>query len=582
HRHLVPSTIPWRRAVEETRASMPFRRLRRNLLLLLQLIVLAVFVAALARPALTTAKIVSGNAIVIVDSTASMRSRDESGGRSRLDRAREVVRNIIDSIGEGDRIALVESSSRVVVRCPLTSDRHALNAAVDQIAETDTAGSLGDAVVLAEQIARSEHGGSIVVISDGGGPSIYESAPSPLEEKPALLFIKVGQRSDNAGVIGFSSSRLPSGEEELFASVGNFSDHPRTLNVELRIGGRLFDARSLEVSAHQRGSLVFDGLPITGGLAELKLDVDDDLESDNAAYVYLPDSRRLRVGLASENPFLIRALAANPGVELVRASVNASNLDLVVAEGNESGSYLTTGTPVMAIDPPDVPGLCSLSEKLALPGPLDADQSHPVNAFLNYADLQIEEAGLRTVAPWLRPVVSGGGKGLIWAGDNGKRRVILVGFALGSSDMPLKVEFPILVANSINWLSRRDDLSESVVRAGQPVTVRVTDAGDRSKLRVTTPGGSIEEAEVRGGGSIFSETMHGGVYKVDSGQPFAVTLLSAAESDTTPRDSITTRSGQTVGRDAQTTRSESEVWRWAALAGLLVLAGEWWAYVRRA
>src|SRR5262245_25325918 len=139
-RQTVPSVLLWQRALEETRASTPFRKLRRNLLLILQLLILLAIAAALARPAMTTTRIASGNTAVVIDSTASMTTRDESGGVSRLERAKQVAAGIIDSTGEGDRVAIIEASNRAIVRCPLTSDHRALASALDQVVETDAAG----------------------------------------------------------------------------------------------------------------------------------------------------------------------------------------------------------------------------------------------------------------------------------------------------------------------------------------------------------------------------------------------------------------------------------------------------------
>src|SRR5215469_8287927 len=62
-RLIVPSTLLWRRAIEEIEATVPFKRLRRNLLLLLQLLVLAAIVLALARPALNSSAQVSGSTV---------------------------------------------------------------------------------------------------------------------------------------------------------------------------------------------------------------------------------------------------------------------------------------------------------------------------------------------------------------------------------------------------------------------------------------------------------------------------------------------------------------------------------------
>jgi Ca-activated chloride channel homolog len=48
----VSSTWLWRETVEDARASVPFQRLRRNLLMLLQILILALLTLALARPIL--------------------------------------------------------------------------------------------------------------------------------------------------------------------------------------------------------------------------------------------------------------------------------------------------------------------------------------------------------------------------------------------------------------------------------------------------------------------------------------------------------------------------------------------------
>ncbi len=73
-----------------------------------------------------------------------MSARDE-GGRSRLDRAKELARDMVNGLGGDDRAAIIESSSRVTVRSSLTSDRAALVSAINDVQETDAAGGLTDA-----------------------------------------------------------------------------------------------------------------------------------------------------------------------------------------------------------------------------------------------------------------------------------------------------------------------------------------------------------------------------------------------------------------------------------------------------
>src|SRR5271170_4008229 len=46
----VPSTLLWRKAIQDLQVNAPFQRLRRNLLLLLQMLLLLALVLALSRP----------------------------------------------------------------------------------------------------------------------------------------------------------------------------------------------------------------------------------------------------------------------------------------------------------------------------------------------------------------------------------------------------------------------------------------------------------------------------------------------------------------------------------------------------
>jgi hypothetical protein len=580
-RRVVPSVLLWQRALEEIEANAPFRRLRRSLLLILQLAALAALVFALARPLITTRALASGSTVIVLDSTASMSASDQDG-RTRLERARDLAREMVEGLSATDRAAIIESSSRVIVRSALTSDRAQLRRAIDDVRETDSAGGLADALRLAEQIARAEHDAAIVVISDGGGspPPSEAAASSSAVPGMKLRFVRVGVRADNAGIVSMNARPLQGGiQQELFAAIANFGPRDRDIGVELRIDGRLVDARSTKLAANSRGTLIYDSLPPGGGLAELRLGVVDDLSSDNIAFAQVPDSRKLRVGVTGENPFLAQALAVNPELDArrINQATTLADLDCIVIDGSAAPGILESRLPLLAINPPDSAGLWRTIGAMEKPDVSSVNRGHPVNDFLSYADLHIEAAMKRETAPWLKPIAGSGSDGLIWAGDDGHRRAVLIGFNLAQSDLPLKVEFPLLLANSISWLSKRDsEGSERVVRAGQPVTLR----GAQATVALTAPSGRSESIALSDGTAVFADTMLVGAYEVKDQPPFAVTLLSEAETDTTPRDSIKTREGEVAGQ-AESFQSEREAWRWIALATLIILAVEWWIYHRR-
>lgn len=577
----MPSVFLWQRALEELEANTPFRKLRRSLLLLLQLIALAALVFALARPLVKTSALSPGSTIIVIDSTASMNARDIDG-RTRIDRAKEIAREMVASLAGGDQAAIIESSSRVTLRSPLSSDRSSLESAIDDITGTDTAGQLTDAMQLAEQISKVSRDVSIIVISDGGGSSALQSNTPRLSlsnQNTAIRFVRVGNRVNNAGIVAMNSRQSPTGAlRELFASIANFGE-ARQIDVELHIDGTLIDVQTIQIEANGRTALVFDALPQSGGLAELKLSVEDDLVGDNIAYAMLPGIPRPRVGVISENPFLIRALAVNSGIDVRRLdpSGDFSEVDCIVVENTFRSDLIESRKPLLVINPPDSEELWEVTGNRDQPEVTSFERAHPVNAYLSYADLHIENAPVRNVDSWLKPVVSSAGEGLIWAGEDEGRRTVMIGFDLAKSDLPLKVEFPLLIANSVSWLTGRDQPDEDrAIRAGQTVTIRSSE----DIATVTLPDGENRKLSTPDGLAVFADTMRAGLYRVDGSSPFSASLLSESESDTAPRDSINTRSGE-VSSQSETFIAEREVWIWIALIALLFLAIEWWVYHRR-
>ena len=78
---MVSSTMLWQKLLRDREANAPWQRLRRNLLLFLQLLILACLVFALARPYIPVPTVATGNVVVLLDASASMQSTDETPTR---------------------------------------------------------------------------------------------------------------------------------------------------------------------------------------------------------------------------------------------------------------------------------------------------------------------------------------------------------------------------------------------------------------------------------------------------------------------------------------------------------------------
>src|SRR3954449_1709899 len=92
----VPSTLLWRRSLEDLHVNSLFQRLRRNLLLFLQLLALFLAMLALAGPRIQGTSGVGQRFVLAIDNSASMSATDVSPNR--LTRAKEAAKELIHAM----------------------------------------------------------------------------------------------------------------------------------------------------------------------------------------------------------------------------------------------------------------------------------------------------------------------------------------------------------------------------------------------------------------------------------------------------------------------------------------------------
>ena len=73
---IVPSTLLWQRLLTDVEANAPWQRLRRSLLLLLQLLLVALLAILAARPFLERPAGLAGDVVIVIDTSASMGATD--------------------------------------------------------------------------------------------------------------------------------------------------------------------------------------------------------------------------------------------------------------------------------------------------------------------------------------------------------------------------------------------------------------------------------------------------------------------------------------------------------------------------
>src|SRR5512135_2843972 len=169
---LVSSTLLWQKFLAETQASAPFQKLRKNWLLILQIILLTLAVLALARPYFSAEAKPAQRRVVILDSSASMQATDESP--SRFEKARAEALKWVDTLANSDQMVVLQAGANTEVKQSATSEKAALRRALQACICSDGPTRLLPALRMAESLVRDQRDAEIHLFSDGAVPELNE------------------------------------------------------------------------------------------------------------------------------------------------------------------------------------------------------------------------------------------------------------------------------------------------------------------------------------------------------------------------------------------------------------------------
>jgi hypothetical protein len=582
---LVSSTLLWQKFLADTQASAPFQKLRKNWLLYLQILLLLLAVLALARPYIKTTATPSQKRVIILDGSASMRATDETP--SRFEKSRAEALKWVDSLRTGDEMVVILAGANTEVRASATTDKTALRRALENCQPSDSPTRLTPALKMAESLIRDldkKLNPEIHLFSDGAVPELAEFENKALP----LIYHKVGSRADNLGITALDTRANPEDatQRAVYVSVANVSSNTMSADLELLLDGQLVNTVSLTVPAGQTDPQVFKATQEKDGVFTVRLNSKDDLAADNEASIVSLLPKPVNVLLVTRgNRLLEKALRAVANVRLAIANDltdGGASFDFVVLDGIAptawpQGNVLAfrTGSTNWVED----------SVNVEAPVIVDWKSTHPLLRYASFDNVQIVQSltPKNGTPPWAVSILEAPQAPLIVAGELGRQRIVWVGFDPLESNWPLRVSFPIFIANAVEWLNPANAKnSQLLVKAGDPFRLAVTEPVKTAEVKL--PDGKTTTLNVEGANEIvFGDTARQGVYHLRAGTneiTFCANLLDSTESNIRPRDEL--KFGEYTKVEATTVqRTNMELWRTLAAIGLAVLLFEWWWYHRR-
>ncbi|MEE3370791.1 MAG: BatA and WFA domain-containing protein [Planctomycetota bacterium] len=327
----VPSTFLWTQAIEDLRVNTIWQRLRQNLLLFLQLLLVALAILACLQPGWRSSQLVGDRFIFVLDASASMQATDVAP--TRLESAKQTALGYIDEMKSGDVAMVISFSETARVEREFTDNRTRLRTAIKNIRQTnrptDLSEALRAAVGLAApgrsafeagdvQVAQAKPA-TMYIFSDGGFPQVdsftgllefAENQDGAFREQPPLrglrpVFIAIGDvvTPDNVAVAAFTTEQNPLDEDQTqaFAQFENHGVAEVVVDAELTRDGTFLDAARVRVPAKREGmagnvaSVTFSLGSMNEGVLKIDIKAADSLSIDDIAYAALNPSRRSKI-----------------------------------------------------------------------------------------------------------------------------------------------------------------------------------------------------------------------------------------------------------------------------------------------
>jgi hypothetical protein len=592
-RVIMPSTLLWRRSVQDLVANAPFQKLRNNLLMWLQLLFLTLLILAFMRPVMELESTSGTTLVLLVDQSASMQTV-ESDGRTRLDRAKEAALRAVDSLTNNDEAIVVGFSDRTSILQTLTSDKATLRNAIESMEARDVETTLAEAGLILQGLTTVDSGQGFriprestrtLLISDGG---VSEAAA--LRDVPNLQFVRVGDTTDNLGIVSVDvrESYTETFEYEIFAAIANSGPQKKSTFLELEVEGEVVDLKAVSVPAGGTAGVSFAMAETFDGLATLSIETRDSFRLDDRVQVLLSPPTELDVLLVTNgNIFLERFLNADDRTRVSVMSPSAyrprGDFDMTIFDGF-TPTELVPGNYVFLNSLPPIDGFQAAGERLRNPAIIDWNRVHPLMRFTNFDSVLIGESLQFDEPADSTPLVEAVDSSLITIHETDATRVLVIGFDIFKSYWPLDVSFPIFMANLLDYYSRSGSgVFRPTYVAGD--SIPIVPPREATSATVKTPDDRTLEFSFDGFSTAYlTETHLAGIYTVafDNGTVYRlpVNLLSERESMIAPEDSLDI-GGEALVSSGNVARTNREVWQWFILAALAIMAAEWMLYCRR-
>ncbi len=451
----------WQKIFTEKKASALFKRLRDVFSLLLMALAFAAIAFALAEPDFAGDE--RKDLLIVVDHSASMSAKD--GTTTRLEKAKQRARDLIAGMNGTQRAAVASFAEVTRMLEHPTRHRKALLEAVDSIQPTELPSRV-EALRALQPGDEWMKDTSVLLITDG-----CLDAPDRL---PNVEVLRITDAAKNIGIARADLRSVPGGPARLglfILPVSSFSEPVKTditlMHVDSNKLVKIIPV-TLQPGENPAVTLTLDDAPT--GCWKAILGLEDAMESDNTAFLYVPPRQPVPVGVMADDPFFFQnaVSAFERSDQLLSLAQDTKTAQLMLSKGKAPADIST-----VVFQPAGESTVWSkVGDEIAAPVPKVLAKDHPLLRYLDAETMTF--AGARQITAPTGAVVlvaDESGPPLIYLMRQGAQTVCVVNLDPLAAQFYLSAWFPVLIHNAAAHLTHREDMPPATLPTGSSARV---------------------------------------------------------------------------------------------------------------
>ncbi|MDF1752377.1 MAG: BatA and WFA domain-containing protein [Verrucomicrobiales bacterium] len=485
--------------------------------------------------------------VVLLDRSASMALEDENGV-SRLDRAKQIIADRIESVPEDAGLALVVYDNRPLIIQPRTLIRREFLSRLDEIKIRPIAGDVSTAMDSALMLAGHETPALVIHAGDFGNPDV---ASPNLPDHVSVELVNVALETPvNVGITSFQIRKSPLEQDsyDVHAQVTLNRDAPeaREVHLELFVGGVPSQVRDFDLEPGDRETFEFRVRGAGGQILRVNVAAEgDSFALDDTVISPLPRSQPIVAVWIRENSdekpqdaytsLALSAIQESGTLELLAGTPEQwplkHDIDAVIFDGWLPDEW-PTDLPAVVINPPGSSGPI-VAQKLESPIPYDSvrvgNEDHPVLFRVSSSRVALTQTSIFQPSGSFEPLWIAGREPILAAGEVEGQRLVVMAFSPQMSErLPLTASFPLLLGNSVFWAVEGSD--EYKKRINNLSTGEFVDVEGETIAWTEWKNGGMRRRELPLDSTTI-EMVRTGIWQTSSDMVGTSHLLSANESD---------------------------------------------------